>query len=439
MRIHLDAANLGRACGASAAIAILTGCGASLAPISAPSMDAVKSSVPGVPRETTLYRFLGRPDGSEPAAGLIADAAGAFYGTTVRGGAHDDGAVYELTRKGSGYGERLLYSFKGGSDGASPTGSLVVDRTGTLFGTTSLGGELTCTNAGGKGCGTVFALVRAGSGYEKRTLYRFKGYPRDGTSPGTLIADVLGRLYGSTTFGGDGRACSSEGPGCGTIFQLSPSGTGYRERVLHRFGHGSDGLYPTDGLLLDGRGTLYGTTSFGGNSDNGTVFELKPSAHAYAETLLYSFKGRPDGFGPNGGLIADRTGTLYGTTQNGGTGDGTVFALRPGGSAFAEIVLHDFRGHRDGAYPTGGLLARKGVLYGTTGDGGSSRCFHSGCGTVYELKPAGPTERVLYAFKGGRDGQIPLGTLVSDGRGLLYGATGLGGVRGNGTIFSLTP
>jgi uncharacterized repeat protein (TIGR03803 family) len=225
---------------------------------------------------------------------------------------------------------------------------------------------------------------------------------------------------------------------------LSRSGIDYQEKVLYHFDRSADGLYPTDGLSIDGRGVLYGTTSFGGDTDNGTVFELKPSGRSYAQRVLYSFKGRPDGFGPNGGVIVDRTGSLYGTTQNGGSrcgkGCGTVFALRRRGAKYAETVLYSFRGRLDGAFPTGALRAGKGgTLYGTTADGGSSRCDHAGCGTVYAFTPLGSysNEHVIYAFKGGDNGQIPLGTLVSAGR-RLYGATGFGGVRGNGLIFSIT-
>jgi uncharacterized repeat protein (TIGR03803 family) len=275
-------------------------------------------------------------------------------------------------------------------------------------------------------------------------LYTFKGYPSDGAGPGTLIADASGNLYGTTTFGGNSAKCSSEGPGCGTAFELSLSGTSYRESVLHSFHGSSDGLYPTDGLLMDRTGVLYGTASFGGSDDHGTVFQLSPSKHGYAAKLLYSFQGPPDGFGPNGSLIADRTGTLYGTTQNGGTGCnsgcGTIFELRKSGSTYVETVLYDFQGVYDGAFPDGGLLAGgTGAFYGSTGDGGSLRCHTTGCGAVYELKPSGSsyTERVLYAFKGRHDGQLPFGTLLIGADKRLYGTTGYGGAR-NGTVFSVT-
>jgi uncharacterized repeat protein (TIGR03803 family) len=378
---------------------------------------------------------------------LIADANGAFYGTTVYGGRHDDGAVYKLTPKGSsGYAESILYSFKGGKDGANPAGRLIAGPTGTLYGTTTLGGDLSCDDVLGSGCGTVFALTLSGSVYAKRTLYRFKGYPNDGTQPDTLVTDASGTLYGSTSFGGGSGKCSTEGPGCGTVFRLSRSGRGYQESVLHSF-NGRDGLNPTDGLLIDNAGALYGTTFFGGRKGKGAVYRLTPSKLGYAESILYSFKGSPDGYGPNGNLILDGAGTLYGTTLNGGAacgsgGCGTAFALRPSGLVYVETVLYSFQGGYDAAFPTGGLLAgKRGALFGNSGDGGGAYCDHAGCGTVYQLTPSGSTytDRVLYAFEGGRrDGQIPLGTLLRE-RNRLYGATGYGGVRDNGTAFSVKP
>lgn len=408
---------------------------------------SMRQTRPAASREVVLYRFRGRhQDGALPGDSLIADADGALYGTTVYGGTHDDGTVYKLTPKGSGYAESVLYSFKGGKDGANPGGRLIADLSGTLYGTTTLGGNLACANVLGKGCGTVFALTQSGSRYMKRTLYTFKGYPSDGTQPDTLVADASGALYGSTSFGGDSGKCSTEGPGCGTVFRLSESGTSYQESVLHSFDGGHDGLNPTDGLLMDNTGALYGTTFFGGRTGNGTVYRLLPARRGYAERVLYSFKGAPDGYGPNGSLIRDRTGTFYGTTLNGGTGCGsggcgTAFALRPSGSAYVETVLYNFHGGYDAAFPTGGLLASKsGALYGNSGDGGSMYCDHAGCGTVFELTPSGSTytDRVLYAFEGGRsDGQIPLGTLLRK-RGRLYGATGYGGIRDSGTAFSVT-
>jgi uncharacterized repeat protein (TIGR03803 family) len=279
-------------------------------------------------------------------------------------------------------------------------------------------------------------------------LYTFKGYPSDGTQPDTLVADATGALYGTTAFGGNSGECSSEGPGCGVAYKLSPSGKGYTESVLHSFNGGHDGLNPNDGLLISSNGTLYGTTFFGGDGDNGTVFRLAPAERGYAESVLYSFKSSPDGAAPNGELIADRSGTLYGTTLNGGTGCpasvgcGIAFALRRSGSAYVESILYTFGGGHDAAFPDGGLLAgRGGTLYGNSADGGSAYCFHTGCGAVYELEPSGKTytDRVLYGFKGGPDGQFPLGTLLRKRGGRLYGTTNAGGTRDYGTAFSVTP
>jgi uncharacterized repeat protein (TIGR03803 family) len=288
--------------------------------------------------------------------------------------------------------------------------------------------------------------MRSGSLYVKRTLYAFKGYPNDGTQPDTLVAGASGDFYGSTSFGGSSGKCSSEGPGCGVVYRLSPSGKGYQESVLHSFNGGSDGLNPTDGVL-DRKGTLYGTTFFGGDSGKGTVYRLSPSKAGYAESILYSFRRSPDGANPNGALIVDRVGTLYGTTLNGGSVKdclcGIAFALQPSGSSYVETVLWDFEGGYDASFPTGGLLAGKaGALYGSSADGGSMYCFQAGCGTVYELTPSGSTytDRVLYAFKGGRsDGQIPVGTLLGGRGSRLYGATNAGGLHDNGTAFSVAP
>jgi hypothetical protein len=178
------------------------------------------------------------------------------------------------------------------------------------------------------------------------------------------------------------------------------------------------------------------------------VFRLAPAKRGYAESVIYSFKSSPDGADPNGELIVDRSGTLYGTTLNGGTGCpaavgcGIAFALRRSGSSYVESILYTFGGGHDAAFPSGGLLAgRGGTLYGNSADGGSAYCFHTGCGAVYELEPSGKTytDRILYGFKGGPDGQFPLGTLLRKRGGRLYGTTNAGGTRDYGTAFSVTP
>jgi uncharacterized repeat protein (TIGR03803 family) len=206
----------------------------------------------------TLYSFKGPPDGANPAADLIADAAGNLYGTTEAGGtrvAPGKGTVFKLTPSGT---ETVLYRFQGGSDGEHPAAGLIADAAGNLYGTTRFGGT-----GSGVGFGTVFNLSPDGT---ETVLYRFHRY-KDGPSPSDLIADAAGNLYGTTQYGGSFKYC-------GTVFKLSPSGT---ETTLHRFANGYNGCLPNAGLIADMQGRLYGTTfGQGGASPYGAVFRLTP-------------------------------------------------------------------------------------------------------------------------------------------------------------------
>lgn len=259
-------------------------------------------------------------------------------------------------------------------------------------------------------------------------LYSFKGGINDGRDPhaGPLV-NVKGTLYGTTIYGGG--VCHDRCFG-GTVFAITTSGG---ETVLHSFEVGSgDGKNPRAGLV-NVKGTLYGTTVHGGTASCycGAVFSVTLSG---AETVLHSFAGKPDGFGPDAGLLGVG-GTLYGTTINGGTAnDGTVFAITSSGT---ETVLHSFAGNPDGAHPYAGLINVNGTLYGTTTSGGacSSR---GGCGTVFAITPSG-AETVLYSFKGGSgDGKYPTQADLLDVNGTLYGTTKHGGTNDRGTVFSLT-
>ena len=251
-------------------------------------------------------------------------------------------------------------------------------------------------------------------------LYVFQG-GSDGASPfGAMIKDTKGR-YGTTYYGGTNNV--------GTVFKLARDGT---ESVLHSFAGGSDGANPQTDLIADTTGNFYGTTSAGGASGCGTVFKVKPNGH---ETVLYAFKCRPDGFTPNGGLVMDSAGNLYGTTYGGGdTNQGAVFKLAPDGT---ETISYSFQGGSDAAYPDAGLIMdKKGNLFGTTYGGGDAAL-----GTVFKLSPKGK-ETVLYSFKGGSDGANPFAKLISDSSGNLYGTTWAGGgsgCNGNGcgTVFSV--
>jgi uncharacterized repeat protein (TIGR03803 family) len=277
---------------------------------------------------TTLYTFTGGSDGANPRAGLIADAAGNLYGTTISGGVscgelpHGCGTVFQLTPSGT---LNVLHSFTG-SDGSQPFAALVADAAGTLYGTT-YGGGATASCDPPNGCGTVFKLAPSGI---LTVLYSFTG-SSDGAYPfGALVADAAGNLYGTTTLGGATASCNPPS-GCGTVFELVASGS---LTVLHSFTgfFGSDGSSPYAGLIADATGNLYGTTFGGGAYGHGTVFELAPSGIL---TVLYSFTGDSDGAYPYASLIADATGNLYGSTTLGGAtascnppyGCGTVFQL----------------------------------------------------------------------------------------------------------------
>ena len=292
------------------------------------------------------------------------------------------------------------------------------------------------TFAGGAhGYGTVFKLAKGGS---ETILYSFGG-GNDGAYPEAgVILDASGNLYGTTADGGSLDGC--QGEGCGTIFKVAPDGT---ESVVHAFAGGKDGSTPTAGLVADRSGNLYGTTYSGGSTANcdyqtgcGTVYKLAPDG---TETVLYAFHGGSDGGNPFAGLIIDAAGNLYGTTQYAGSGNcvsgcGVVFRVAPDGS---ETVLHAFD-YSDGAYPAGGVVMDKaGNLYGTTGWGYV-------VGNVYRLSPDG-TLTVLHSFTDVPDGANPYDRLAMDGSGNLYGTTQAGGKRcGNygsscGVIFEIAP
>jgi uncharacterized repeat protein (TIGR03803 family) len=292
---------------------------------------------------------------------------GKLYGETEYGGSSGDGAIFEIGATGT---ERIVYSFKGGTDGATPILGTLVDAGGTLYGTTSAGGDSECS--------------------------------------------------------------VQNSVGCGIVFSVTPSGT---EKVLYRFSGKPDGAIPI-GSLIDLNGTLYGTTSFGGAHNAGSVFKMSASG---TERILYSFKGFPDGQNPYAG-VTESGGTLYGTTAFGGAYDdsGTVFSVSASGT---ERVLHSFEGYPDGADPFASLIVVDGLLYGTTQFGGKSGddCTGHGvpgCGIVFSITTAG-SQKVIYRFRGEPDGSNPWASLIYQS-GEFYGATVSGGADDEGSVFSLT-
>jgi uncharacterized repeat protein (TIGR03803 family) len=267
--------------------------------------------------ETVLHSFTNKQDGIQPGSAVIFDKAGNLYGVTNYGGAHHYGTAYQLAPQADGsWKETILHSFGNSKDdGQTPYASLTLDAAGRVYGSTLGGGTY--------GNGTVFELAQKnGGGWDYRILYEFPDSVSDGGSPyGSLTFDASGNLYGTAGFGGaDDR---------GLVFKLSPEPGGtWTETVLYSFNNSSDGGFPTAGVIFDAAGNLYGTTYAHGPYNSGSVFELSPAAGgSWMETLLYTFTGKTDGGTPGAGVVLDNAGNLFGTTEMGGTGYGTVFEI----------------------------------------------------------------------------------------------------------------
>jgi uncharacterized repeat protein (TIGR03803 family) len=266
-----------------------------------------------------------------------------------------------------------LYNFTRTSDGGNPQSGVIFDSHGNMYG---------ANVNGGAGYGVVYEMTPSASGWNYQVIYTFTG-GADGANPDSpLIFDSAGNLYGAAMSGGL-PGCG--GFGCGTIYKLSPSGSGWTETTIYSFHDGSDGSAPSGALVADSAGNFYGATAGSDSAGGGTVFELTPSGGSWTFTLIYDLPGA--GPGPFGGLARDSAGNLYGATWGDGAyGQGNVFKLAPAGSGWTFTSLHDFTGGSDGANADGGpIVDSHGVVYGTTYDGGSPGC--GGCGVVYEVTP----------------------------------------------------
>lgn len=365
-----------------------------------------------------VYSFTGGSDGGIPLAGLMIDEAGDLYGTGSYAGPGGYGVVFKVNQRGK---ETVLHGFTGGTDGANPQSSLLMDAAGNLYGTTIAGGA--------SGAGTVFRVT----GKRRETvLHSFTGQT-DGAKPEAALAmDAAGNLYGTTTAGGSA--------GNGTVFKLAlPTKLGrkWKEKVLYSFGTGTDGTIPVSGVTFDAAGNIYGTTSAGGSYGYGTVYQLTPSKSGWKENILYNFQGGNDGDVPYAGLIIDQSGNLYGGATGGGTGaGGTIFKLTPSSSGWTFTVLYNIPGWTLSGPFRDLKMDASGNLYGTTHCDGSYSD-----GTAYKLTPSDGawTYTSLYEFTGGSDGLFLYSNLVFDKHGNLYGTASVGGVGGYGVLFKITP
>lgn len=386
-------------------------------------------------QERIIYNFPGWRRGGLPIAGLVAGVRGEMYGATLYGGTgHCQdvypgcGVVFKLTREpGGGFKESTAYNFQNQGDGSEPQG-VVRDPHGVLYGITSYGYLTTPV---------LFRLVPAGNGFVETSLYRFAGLENPS---GSLTLAPDGSLYGTD---------ESFASIYGMIFRFTPSATGFTEQILYQFKNVLNGLDPRSPLLVDSSsGIIYGTTSQGGTGSApeclgggcGTIFMLTPSATGYTETVLYDFKGTDDGAFPNA-LVSDGSGTFYASAVlSGGSacidgGCGTLFSFKLKTRKLK--VLYQFA--RGGLwFPDSQLIFdRTGALYGTAAQNGYSGSSNGG---VFKLARSGSgfVESTLHTFSGSpNDGQFPRGGLLLGPAGkAVYGTTFWGG-KGIGSVFEV--
>jgi uncharacterized repeat protein (TIGR03803 family) len=320
-------------------------------------------------------------------------------------------ALFLATCPAQAQHEVVLHSFTY-NDGSTPSAGLTPDGAGNFYGTASYGGANNC-------CGVVFRLSPDGSGgWSETIIHDFTNMPDGATPVGPVIFDSAGNLYGATLGGGANNK--------GAVFELSPAGETWTEKVLYSFTDQGDGEYPETGLIRDSAGNLYGSGIHG-------VFELSSSEGAWASKTIYSTTPGQNFIAD--GLTMDGAGNVFGVTSS------HVFELSPNGKGGWRLkIIHVFAGSpNDGAYAQGTpVFDKNGNLFGTTSGGGLGN--NTGNGTVYELSPAPDgswTEKILYFFPGGASGLDPFSGVVLDAAGNLYGTTVGGGKAGDGTVFEL--
>jgi uncharacterized repeat protein (TIGR03803 family) len=348
---------------------------------------------------------------------------GHLFGTTYYGGPFDRGAIYELMPVGSIWSFSPVLLFSNG--GANPQARVVFGPDGRLYGTTYTGGS--------NNFGTLFYATpplsickTANCSWKEHTIHSFTGSP-DGNSPfyGDLVWDQQGNIFGTTESGGASNQ--------GAVYELKPSGNSWTEEIIHSFSGTEYNAY--SGVILDSNGDLFGTIASGGIY-YGAVYELKYTNGSWVETPIYTFQNGSDGAFPVGGLVMDKAGNLYGSTTGGGSGGGgTIFELSPAGDSWTFQVLYNLQG--DGAGPYASLtMDDAGNLYGTTYADGAN-----GKGNIFKLTKTGNgwAYSSLHDFSAGSDGRYPIGAVTVDSDGTLYGTAALGGSQANGIVWMIQP
>ena len=384
---------------------------------------------------SVIHAFNG-VNGAVPSAGVTL-RGGVLYGTTLcLPYCGGEGTVYQITPVGSNWYFTPLFFFSG-PNGNEPEARVVFGPDNRLYGTTTLGGA--------QDYGVVFSLTplttickTANCFSVEKVLHQFTGSP-DGEGPvnGDLIWDAMGNIYGTTSAGGSSNL--------GTVFQMTKSGNDWTEAPIYSF-TGPDGLGPVGGVILDSNGNLFGTTAEGGLYGDGTVFELTYNINSgWTETVLYSFQKQSDGWFPYASLVKDSAGNLYGTTSDAGPGGGgTVFELSPMGNSWAFTLLYNFTGQQGMQCGQRAALSldSSGSLYGTTTCDGANNL-----GNVFKLTNTqnGWEYTSLHDFTGGPDGWGPVSNVTIDTDGTLYGTAAVGGdsscnpPHGCGTVWMIKP
>jgi len=371
-----------------------------------------------------LHSFTGAADGANPYAPVTIDNRGNLYGTTAFGG-NGGGVVYKLTHSTGGWTFAPLYKFGGGNDPAVPYAGVTFGPDGSLYGTTTAGGT--------HDYGAVLNLRPPAhvtpnllAPWTETVLYSFQG-GADGAVPYAAVTfDAMRNMYGTTSGGGSS--------GQGTVFELSPSAGGWTESVIYNFS-GPNGAFPFSNVIFDHVGNLYGTTLQGGSDGRfGTIYELTYlSGVGWTESFLYSFTDPSGANSPTAGLTIGSSGNLYGATPD---GVGIVFELTPFDSTWIYSSLYGSGGGIEACGAHGSLVMdASGSLYGTT------TCDGTGSGSVFKLTHinGGWTYTTLYSFTGGSDGTYPDAGVALDANGNIYGTTSQGGAYGYGVVWELTP